>query len=93
MFTTTPVYLRNAGTIDIKRIYARFANLSYSDGVDTDAETAAPVANDIGSYIKLVAYAESNRRGFDLVLREFREWFCRYRWQRRDVFRQCCQCN
>jgi predicted ribosomally synthesized peptide with SipW-like signal peptide len=40
-FTAGPVFLKNAGSIDIHRIYARFGGLSEVTGAETDAETAA----------------------------------------------------
>jgi predicted ribosomally synthesized peptide with SipW-like signal peptide len=58
-FTTYPVYFKNTGTIDIYWIFARFCNLSESEGVSTDAENALPAKKDISKYLILQNYEES----------------------------------
>jgi predicted ribosomally synthesized peptide with SipW-like signal peptide len=62
-FTTNPVYLKNVGTMDISEVYARFAGLSESDGVNTDAEQALPTKTDISKYLILQSYEESGDNG------------------------------
>jgi predicted ribosomally synthesized peptide with SipW-like signal peptide len=66
-FTTNAVYLKNVGTSDIRWIWARFCNLVESDGINTDAENAAPPATDISKYLKLVSVFESNDGGVSYV--------------------------
>lgn len=57
-FETDPVYIKNVGTIDIQRIYARFGNFAQSDGTNVEPEGGSSV-NNIGDYLILMYYAES----------------------------------
>jgi predicted ribosomally synthesized peptide with SipW-like signal peptide len=61
-FTTNPVYLNNVGSIAIERIYARFGSYTQVDGTVVDPEMSSPL-NNIGGFIKLVSYSESNDGG------------------------------
>jgi len=66
-FDTDAVYLKNVGTMDIRYIWARFCNLSESNGTQTDAETALPNASDISNYLILEKIWESNDGGASYV--------------------------
>jgi predicted ribosomally synthesized peptide with SipW-like signal peptide len=57
-FETLPVYIKNVGSIDVQRVYARFGNYSESDGTVVEPEGTGS-ANNIGDYLKLEYYAES----------------------------------
>jgi predicted ribosomally synthesized peptide with SipW-like signal peptide len=73
-FETNPVYLNNVGTMDVRWIWARFCNLSESNGVNTDAEIAADptyTVNDISKYLNLVSVSESNDGGANYAVTVF----------------------
>jgi predicted ribosomally synthesized peptide with SipW-like signal peptide len=61
IFITSPVYLKNVGSIPIKRVYARFSELVQTDGNHDGAASGG--TNDIASKLILLAYHESNDGG------------------------------
>jgi len=62
VFETNPVYLKNVGTADILRYWARFGTITENDNGYTDAEGPGSV-NNIQDYIKLVSYSENKNDG------------------------------
>jgi predicted ribosomally synthesized peptide with SipW-like signal peptide len=69
-FETLPVYIKNVGTIDIQRIYARFGNFIQEDGANPEPEGTGSV-NNIGDKIILVYYAESVDSGSNWAYETF----------------------
>jgi len=57
-WNSIPIYIKNVGSIDIQRIYARFGDLVETNGLDPDPEGTGTVYN-ISTKIKLLWYAEN----------------------------------
>jgi len=71
-YTTNWVYLKNAGTIPIHWVFARFTNLVESNGTNTDAELAvSPNVKDISNYLIMKSVDESYDGGVTWVHTDF----------------------